>query len=98
MVERLNRRLGEHLDRLPKNRAAHHRRFLSHAERDAYVLEFVANYNRARLKYLGHRAPLEVLSNPQGPNTFAVRALGANGAVFVVALLLRTRELAAGSR
>ena len=29
MVERFNRRLGEHLARMPQNRAAHHRRFLS---------------------------------------------------------------------
>jgi transposase InsO family protein len=28
MVERFNRRLGEHLDRMPQNRTAHHRRFL----------------------------------------------------------------------
>lgn len=69
MVERFNRRLGEHLDRMPKNRAGHHRRFASHAERDAYVLDFVANYNRTRLKCLGHKAPLEVLSNPPGSNT-----------------------------
>ena len=26
MVERFNRRLGDHLDRMPQNRAAHHRR------------------------------------------------------------------------
>ena len=32
MVERFNRRLGEHIARMPQNRAAHHRRFLSHAE------------------------------------------------------------------
>jgi transposase InsO family protein len=69
MVERFNRRLGEHLDRLPKNRAGHHRRFSNHAERDAYITNFVANYNRTRLKCLGHKAPLEVLSNPPGPNT-----------------------------
>jgi transposase InsO family protein len=36
MVERFNRRLGEHLNRVPQNRAAHHRRFLDHSERDAY--------------------------------------------------------------
>jgi transposase InsO family protein len=43
MVERFNRRLGEHLSRMPQNRAAHHRRFLDHAERDAYLLTFVAD-------------------------------------------------------
>jgi len=31
MVERFNRRLAEHLDRVPQNRAAHHRRFVDHA-------------------------------------------------------------------
>jgi transposase-like protein len=71
MVERFNRRLGEHLDQLPRSRAAHHRRFVSHAERDAYVLECVANYNRTRLKCLGYRAPLEALANPPGPHTEA---------------------------
>jgi hypothetical protein len=43
MVERFNRRLGEHLSPMPQNRAAHHRRFLDHAERDAYLLTFVAD-------------------------------------------------------
>jgi transposase InsO family protein len=46
MVERFNRRLGEHLARMPQNRAAHHRRFLSHAERDACLHTFVADYLR----------------------------------------------------
>jgi transposase InsO family protein len=71
MVERFNRRIGEHLDRLGRNRAGHHRRFHSHQERDDYVLQFVANYNRTRLKCLGYKAPLEVLTNPPGHNTFA---------------------------
>jgi len=48
MVERFNRRLGEHLGRVPQNRAAHHRRFLDHAERDACLHTFVADYNRTR--------------------------------------------------
>ena len=43
MVERFNRRLGEHLDRLPQNRAAHHRPFLNHAERDVYLYTFMAD-------------------------------------------------------
>ena len=46
MVERFNRRLGEHLARMPQNRAAHHRRFLSHAERGACLHTFVADYLR----------------------------------------------------
>jgi transposase InsO family protein len=62
MVERFNRRLGEHLDRMPQNRTAHHRRFLDHAERDAYLLTFVADYNRTRLRCLGYQAPAELLA------------------------------------
>jgi transposase InsO family protein len=71
MVERFNRRLGEHLDRMPQNRAAHHRRFVDHAERDAYLLTFVADYNRTRLRCLGYRAPAELLANLAGHNTCA---------------------------
>jgi transposase-like protein len=71
MVERFNRRLGEHLERLPRNRAGHHKRFDSHAERNAYVLTFVHNYNRTRLKCLGYRAPAQALANLPGPHTKA---------------------------
>jgi transposase InsO family protein len=66
MVERFNRRLGEHLGRMPQNRAAHHRRFLDHAERDAYLHTFVADYNRTRLRCLDYRAPAELLANRTG--------------------------------
>jgi hypothetical protein len=55
----------------PKNRAAHHRRFESHDERNAYIFAFVDNYNRTRLKCLGYKAPAEALANLPGPNTFA---------------------------
>src|SRR5262249_13571125 len=71
MVERFNRRLGEHLDRVPQNRAAHHRRFLDHAERDAYLHTFVADYNRTRLRCLDYQAPAELLANLKGHNTYA---------------------------
>jgi transposase InsO family protein len=71
MVERFNRRLGEHLDRLPRNGAGHRRRFDTHAERNAYLMNFVQNYNRTRLKCLGYKAPVEVLANLLGPNTCA---------------------------
>jgi transposase InsO family protein len=71
MVERFNRRIGEHLDRLPRNAAGHHRRFETHDERNAYVLAFVENYNRTRLKCLDYKAPLEALNNLPGPNTCA---------------------------
>jgi transposase InsO family protein len=71
MVERFNRRLGEHLNRVPHNRAAHHRRFRDHAERDAYLHTFVADYNQTRLRCLDYQAPAEALANLTGHNTFA---------------------------
>ena len=64
MVERFNRRLGEHLDRRPLLRA--HRRFRDHAERDAYLHTFVADYNRTRLRCLDYIAPAELLANLAG--------------------------------
>jgi transposase InsO family protein len=69
MVERCNRRLGEHLDRRPQLQA--HRRFRDHAERDAYLHTFVADYNRTRLRCLGYQAPTELLANLAGYNTSA---------------------------
>jgi hypothetical protein len=71
MVERFNRRLGEHLDRMPQNRTAHHRRFLDHAERDACLHTFVADYNRTRLRCLGYQAPAELPAKLTGHNTQA---------------------------
>jgi hypothetical protein len=71
MVERFNRRLGEHLARMPQNRTAHHRRFLDHAERDAYLLTFVADYNRTRLRCLDYQAPADLLAKLAGHNTQA---------------------------
>ena len=69
MVECFNRRLGEHLNRMPKDRAPHNRRFLSHAERDAYLYDFVADYNRTRLRCLNYQAPAEALAKLTGHNT-----------------------------
>jgi transposase InsO family protein len=71
MVERFNRRLAEHLERIPHNSAGHHKRFASRAARDRYVLTFVHDYNRTRLHCLGYRAPAEALANLAGLNTFA---------------------------
>lgn len=71
MVERFNRRLGDHLGRMPQNRAAHHRRFLDHAERDADLHAFVADYNRTRLRCLDYQAPAELLAKLSGHNTQA---------------------------
>ena len=71
MVECFNRRLGDHLNRMPQNRAAHHRRFLDHAERDAYLHTFVADYNHTRLRCLDYQAPAELLAKLTGHNTCA---------------------------
>lgn len=71
MVERFNRRIAEHLGRMPQNRAAHHRRFFDHAERDAYLHSFVADYNHTRLRCLNYHAPAEALANLTGQNTQA---------------------------
>jgi transposase InsO family protein len=81
MVERFNRRLGEHLDRLPQNRTAHHRRFRDHAERDAYLHTFVADYNHTRLRCLDYQAPAELLAKLAGHNTCA--GAGLYGALVV---------------
>ena len=69
MVERFNRRLGEHLDRKPYLRA--HRRVRDHAERDAYLQTFVTDDNRTRLRCLGYLAPAECIANLTGHNTKA---------------------------
>ena len=68
LVERFNRRIGEHLNRLPKNRAGKNKRFTDHDERDAYIIAFVENYNRTRLRCLGYKAPIELLNNLTGHN------------------------------
>ena len=71
MAERFNRRLGNHLGRVLQKRAAHHRRFHDHAERDAYLHTFVADYNRTRLRCLDYQAPAELLAKLVGQNTYA---------------------------
>lgn len=71
MVERFNRRLAEHLARVPFNTAGHHKRFPSHAARNHYILTFVHDYNRTRLRCLAYKAPAEALNNLTGHNTKA---------------------------
>jgi hypothetical protein len=68
MVGRLNRRVGEYLGPVPQNRAAHQRRFHDHAERDAYLHGFVADYNRTRLRCLDDQAPAELFAKLMGHN------------------------------
>ena len=74
LAERFNRRIAEAIGRQPKRGIAH-RRFASHADRDAFLHRFVHDYNLTRLKCLGYLAPSQALNNPPGPNTFA----GTNG-------------------
>jgi IS30 family transposase len=70
LVERFNRRITEAIGREPKRGSAR-RTFPCHADRDAFLNRFVADYNRTRLKCLGYLAPLEALANLPGPNTNA---------------------------
>src|SRR5216683_1655098 len=44
---------------------------LDHAERDAYLHTFVADYNRTRLRSLDYHAPAELLAKLAGHNTKA---------------------------
>jgi transposase InsO family protein len=97
MVERFNRRLGEHLNRVPQNRAAHHRRFLDHAERDAYLLTFVADYNRTRLRCLDYQAPTELLAKLAGHNTKA-GGIGFLRSMWCLALISHTGACARPTR
>ena len=71
MVERFNRRLAEHLDKVPHNTAGHHKRFPNHDKRNDYILTFVHDYNRTRLRCLAYKAPIEALANLTRHNTEA---------------------------
>jgi transposase InsO family protein len=62
MVERFNRRLNEALALVPKQPTGH-KHFISHSQRNAYILKFVDNYNRTRLRCLDGLTPLLALSN-----------------------------------
>ena len=68
--ERFNRRIAAAIGR-EKKRGAGHRLFANHADRDAFLNQFVHDYNHTRLKCLGYVAPLEALANLRGPNTCA---------------------------
>jgi transposase len=80
LVERFNRRLSEAMHALPplRDNARHRTRFASHAEREAFLLRFVANYNRTRLRCLGYRAPLDVLHNHTEDNSRPRRDVGSS--------------------
>ncbi|MEK7265830.1 MAG: hypothetical protein AAB227_07000 [Pseudomonadota bacterium] len=69
MVERFNRRISEHLAKRPKKPRGQDRRFESHEQRDRFILDFVDDYNRTRLRCLEYQAPLERLANLAKDNT-----------------------------
>jgi transposase InsO family protein len=72
MAERFNRRLAEALQNHPRAKANLGRnRFDHHAQRNAFILAFVADYNRTRLRCLDYQAPAELLANLPGHNTEA---------------------------
>ena len=72
MVERFNRRIADALRRHPKSADnAGKNTFRDHNQRNAFILTFVRDYNRTRLRCLGHTAPTEALNNLPGHNTCA---------------------------
>lgn len=72
MVERFNRRLAEALHSLPKSADnAGRNSFCDPQMRNDFILTFVHDYNRTRLRCLDHKAPAEALANLPGHNTFA---------------------------
>jgi transposase len=72
MVERFNRRIAEAIHNAPKaGRNNGKNRFDTHAERNAYVHDFVDAYNRTRLRCLNYTTPLQALNNQAEDNTFA---------------------------
>jgi transposase-like protein len=75
MVERFNRRLSEALRALPaiRDNARHRTHFLSQADRKEFLLRFVSDYNRTRLRCLSYKAPLDVLANLTEDNTLGGR-------------------------
>jgi hypothetical protein len=76
MVERFNLRIAAAIRaRQAASRNAGKNKFDSHQERNDFLVRFVADYNRTRLKCLAYKAPIDALNNLPGPNTFA----GTNG-------------------
>ncbi len=84
MVECFNRRLSEVLaakDKIADNSGKNC--FSSHAERNAYLMDFVYNCNRTRLKCLNYNSPLQSPHNYAKLYTFAGMTM-----FFVFCLLL----------
>lgn len=70
MVERFNRRLGEAISGAVHFRNDPNRRgtFSSHAEREAFLMDFVQAYNHTRLRCIHYKTPVELLNNQIGDN------------------------------
>ena len=69
MVERFNRRLAEHLRAMKKHRAGRSQRFFGPHDLTAFVMTFVHDYNRTRLRCLDYKSPIEMSNNLPGHNT-----------------------------
>lgn len=72
MVERFNRRISEAIrqrDYIHRNTGRN--KFHTHEERNAFINQFVENYNKTRLRCLNYKAPEEELHNQTGYNTNA---------------------------
>ena len=77
MVERFNRRINEAIaakEKISNNSGKNS--FSSHHERNDFILKFVHNYNRTRLRCLNYDAPILLLySNQAKDNTYAGKQL-----------------------
>lgn len=72
MVERFNRRISEALrQREYIHRNSGRNKFTTHEQRNSFIMQFVENYNKTRLKCLNYKAPCEELHNQTGLNTYA---------------------------
>jgi IS30 family transposase len=72
MVERFNRRLADAIRNHPPSATNNGKnRFATRQQRNDFILTFVRDYNRTRLRCLEHKAPAEVLANLPGHNTKA---------------------------
>ena len=72
MVERFNRRIADALRSHPRSGDnTGKNRFSDPQQRNDFILTFVRDYNRTRLRCLGHKAPAETLANLPGHNTTA---------------------------
>lgn len=72
MVERFNRRLAEALRQHPASGTnSGKNRFVSHDDRNLFILRVVDAYNHTRLRCLAYLSPLEALNNHTKHNTKA---------------------------